>query len=238
MEIPWHETDPACVRAATETATLLSELGHTVVPVDPPRYDMAGHDWRYGMSGPAPTMVARDLDAVADIVGRPLTPDDVGPVLWWLAEQGRSFTALQALEFAEFVHATCVTVDRWWDEQNLDLLLTPTLAQRTPPITEYLPPPVGTYAVSLDDPTSIGLAMLALVPFVGFTQLYNWTGQPAVSLPLGVDDDGLPVGIQLAARRLREDHLLDVAAELETARPWAGRLPAVHAATARDAGLV
>jgi amidase len=74
--------------------------------------------------------------------------------------------------------------------------------------------------------------MLALVPFVGVTQLYNWTGQPAVSLPLGVDDDGLPVGIQLAARRLREDHLLDVAAELETARPWAGRLPAVHAATA------
>ena len=36
MEIPWHETDPACVRAATETAALLSELGHAVVPVDRP----------------------------------------------------------------------------------------------------------------------------------------------------------------------------------------------------------
>jgi Asp-tRNA(Asn)/Glu-tRNA(Gln) amidotransferase A subunit family amidase len=140
-----------------------------------------------------------------------------------LAEQGRSFTALQALEFAEFVHRTCVTVDRWWEEENLDLLLSPTLAQRTPPITEYLPPPVGTYVVSLDDPASIALAMLALFPLVCFTQLFNWTGQPAVSLPLGVDDDGLPVGVQLAARRLREDHLLDVAAELETARPWAGR---------------
>ena len=81
MEIPWHETDPACVRAATETATLLSELGHTVVTVDPPRYDMAAHHWRYGMSGPAPTMVARDLDAVADIIGRPFTPGDVGPVI-------------------------------------------------------------------------------------------------------------------------------------------------------------
>lgn len=61
---------------------------------------------------------------------------------------------------------------------------------------------------------------------------FNWTGQPAVSLPLGVDDDGLPVGVQPAARRLREDHLLDVAAGLETARPWAGRVLAVHAATA------
>ena len=57
---------------------------------------------------------------------------------------------------------------------------------------------------------------------MGFTQLFNWTGQPAVSLPLGVDHDGLPVGIQLAARRLREDHLLDVAAELED-RPPVGR---------------
>lgn len=236
MELPWHQTDPACVRAATETAALLSELGHTVVPVDPPRYDMATHDWRYGMSGPAPTMIARDLDVVADIIGRPLTPDDVGPMLWTMSDQGRTFTALQALEFAEFVHRTCVTVDQWWEQENLDLLLTPTLGQRTPLMTEFLPPPAGTYAVSLDDPTSIGLALLALFPLVCFTQLFNWTGQPAVSLPLAVDDDGLPVGIQLAARRLREDHLLDVAAELETARPWAGRVPAVHAAKAR--GLV
>ena len=155
------------------------------------------------------------------------------PCSGWMAEQGRSFTALQALEFAEFVHRTCVIVDRWWEEENLDLLLTPTLAQRTPPITEYLPPPAGTYVVSLDDPASIGLAMLALFPLVGFTQLFNWTGQPAASLPLCVDEDGLRVGIQLAGRRLREDHLLDVAAELETARPWAGRVPAVHAAPHR-----
>jgi amidase len=55
-----------------------------------------------------------------------------------------------------------------------------------------------------------------------------------VSLPLAVDDDGLPVGIPLAARRLREDHLLDVAAELETARPWAKRVPTVHVTTARE----
>jgi amidase len=129
------------------------------------------------------------------------------------------------------VHRTCVTFDRWWEEQDLDLLLTPTVARRTPPMTDYLPPPHGEYAVSLDDPLSTAYALAALMPLICFTALYNWTGQPAVSLPLGVDDDGLPVGIQLAARRLREDHLLDVAAELETARPWAGRTPAVHAAT-------
>ena len=180
-------------------------------------------------------MLARDLDAVAKIIGRPLTPQDVGPVLWTLSEQGRSFSALQALEFAEFMQQTCVAVDRWWDEQDLDLLLTPTVGRRVPPMTDYLPPPAGDYAVSLDDPMSTAYALAPLLPLVCFTQLFNWTGQPAVSLPLGVDDDGLPVGVQLAARRLREDQLLDVAAELETARPWAGRTPAVHAGNASSA---
>ena len=232
MVAPGLETDPAVAGVATDVADLLAELGHTVIPVAPPRYDLLDHDWRYGMSGPAPTMLARDLDTVAEIVGRPLTPEDVGPVLWTLSQQGRSFSALQALEFAEFVHRSCVAVDRWWEEQDLDLLLSPTRARRTPPMTDYLPPPAGDYDVRLDEPLSTAYALAALLPLVCFTQLYNWTGQPAVSLPLGVDDDGLPVGIQLAARRLREDHLLDVAAELETARPWAGRLPAVHAATA------
>ena len=109
---------------------------------------------------------------------------------------------------------------------------TSTLAQMTPPMTQYLPPPGGSCDVSLKDPTSIPMALFALLPLVAFTQLFNWTGQPAISLPLGVDDQGLPVGVHLVARRMREDHLLDVAAELEAARPWAGRAPAVRAATA------
>ena len=232
---PGLETDAVVAHVATETADLLAELGHTVVPVDPPRYDLLAHDWQYGLSGPAPTMLARELDTVAKIIGRPLTPQDVGPVLWTLSQQGRSFSALQALEFAEFMQQTCVAVDRWWDEDDLDLLLTPTVGRRVPPMTDYLPPPAGDYAVSLDDPMTTAYALAPLLPLVCFTQLFNWTGQPAVSLPLGVDDDGLPVGVQLAARRLREDQLLDVAAELETARPWAGRTPAVYAGIARSA---
>jgi hypothetical protein len=77
-------------------------------------------------------------------------------------------------------------------------------------MTDYLPPPHGDYAVSPDDPLSIAYALAALMPLICFTALYNWTGQPAVSLPLAVDDDDdLPVGIQLAAQRLREVHLLD-----------------------------
>jgi hypothetical protein len=178
MEIPWHETDPACVRAATETATLLSELGHTVVPVDPPRYDMAAHHWRYGMSGPAPTMVARDLDAVADIIGRPFTPGDVGPVIW----TGRTGPLLHrpAGPGVRRVRAPGLRHRRpVVGAGEPRSAAHPHPGPADPAHTEYLPPPAGTYAVSLDDPTSIGLALLALFPLVGFTQLFYWTGQPA-----------------------------------------------------------
>ncbi|MEU3657382.1 amidase family protein [Streptomyces sp. NPDC032161] len=61
-----------------------------------------------------------------------------------------------------------------------------------------------------------------------FTAVYNATGQPAIAVPTGMSG-GLPVGIQLAAAPGREDLLLAVAAQLEEADPWTGRVPPVHA---------
>ena len=62
--------------------------------------------------------------------------------------------------------------------------------------------------------------------FTPFTALYNLTGQPAVSLPLGWTGEGLPVGVMLAGRPAGEAALLAVAAQLEEAAPWHGRRPA------------
>jgi amidase len=58
------------------------------------------------------------------------------------------------------------------------------------------------------------------------TQLFNQTGQPAISLPLEVGSQGLPIGLQLSAAMGREDLLVQVAAQLEAAHPWAERRPA------------
>ena len=58
------------------------------------------------------------------------------------------------------------------------------------------------------------------------------TGLPAISLPLNVNDDGLPIGSHLVAPYGREDVLLRVAAQLEEARPWADRRPPVFAEAA------
>ena len=96
-------------------------------------------------------------------------------------------------------------------------LLTPTLGE--PPV------PLGT----LQTPDEPLLGFVRAATFVPYTPLANMTGQPAISLPLAWNADGLPIGSHLIAAYGREDLLLRVAAQLEQARPWADRRPAVHA---------
>jgi amidase len=62
--------------------------------------------------------------------------------------------------------------------------------------------------------------------FAAFTTPFNMSGQPAISLPLHRNAAGLPIGIQLAAAYGREDVLIRVAAQLESAHPWASHRPA------------
>ena len=63
--------------------------------------------------------------------------------------------------------------------------------------------------------------------FIAFTPPFNTSGQPAINVPLHWNDDGLPIGVQLAAAYGREDLLLAVAAQLEATHPWADRRPPI-----------
>ncbi|MFZ1179016.1 MAG: amidase [Mycobacterium sp.] len=89
-----------------------------------------------------------------------------------------------------------------------DALLTPTLADETPRIG-YLAP------------TDYHQVIDRLIDWVSFTPLQNVTGEPAISLPLAQSTEGMPVGMMLSADLGREALLLELAYELEEARPWA-----------------
>jgi len=77
--------------------------------------------------------------------------------------------------------------------------------------------PTGPFELGLDGPAgSAGLS------WTSFTYPFNLTGQPAITLPAGFDEDGLPLGIQLVARRFDDAVLLSVARSYEHARSWSG----------------
>jgi amidase len=91
---------------------------------------------------------------------------------------------------------------------SYDVVLMPTLAEATLPIGRL--DPTADYQQVID----------RLIDWVAFTPLQNATGDPAISLPLAQTSDGLPVGMMFAATVGREARLLELAYELEEARPW------------------
>ncbi len=69
-----------------------------------------------------------------------------------------------------------------------------------------------------------------LRPVCQFTLPHNIMGTPAISLPLAIHSNGLPIGVQLSAGPANEHWLLQLATALEQARPWSGRTPPLHVA--------
>ena len=202
-----------CALAVRNAATLLASLGHHVEPGFPEA--MANPDFGRRFSALWSTNMGVGIKRISDQLGRELQLGDVELVNWAQAEYARSVNGVDyAIALAtnvEFRRA----VQQWWHD-GWDLLLTPTLGE--PPV------PLGTFA---NDPQIPLAPMMRAAQYVPFTPAFNASGQPAISLPLHWTPDGLPVGVQLVAAYGREDVLFRVAAQLETAQPWAHRRPPV-----------
>jgi aspartyl-tRNA(Asn)/glutamyl-tRNA(Gln) amidotransferase subunit A len=100
----------------------------------------------------------------------------------------------------------------WRFMRRYDLLLTPTLA---------VPP----FETGIQGPTEIDGREVDPFEWLHFTYPLNMTGQPAVTVPAGFTDDGLPIGLQIIGRHLDDPTVLRAAAAFETAAPWADRWP-------------
>lgn len=195
---------PACLAAYDDTTKALLELGHEVVEVRAPDGDALVPSFE------------RVWAVLATLT--PVPPEQesqLRPLTRWLRERGRRVSGQQyATAIAQLQSATRQLASHLGD---YDAVLTPTLAQ----------PPVAVGALRDDaDPARDFDNQKRFTPF---TSVANMTGQPAITLPLGWSDEGLPIGVMLAGRPAGEALLLSLAAQLEAARPWAFATPAAGA---------
>jgi amidase len=157
--------------------------------------------------------MAVGIDAYGEALGRQLTEHEVEVVNW---AQARFADKVTSVEYAKGLAATAEfrrAIQQWWAD-GWDLLLSPTLSE--PPVR------IGEHAPRPDDPMA---GMKRAAEWVSFTPPFNVSGQPAINVPLHWNEAGLPVGVQLVAAYGREDVLIQVATQLETAQPWAHLTP-------------
>ena len=209
-------THPDCLTAAEDAARLLQGLGHEVEPVDASRFHhenfVEAFLTCYGV------WTANDVDLYGQRIGRPLTADDMEAHTWAIAETGRAVTGQHYHASLNALHRISADIQSWWagpgDGDGFDLLVTPTIPE--PPLV------LGQFASTPDNAWAAVFRAASVVPY---TAPFNVTGQPAVSLPLHWNDEGLPIGVQFVAAYGREDLLIRIASQLETASPWADRRP-------------
>lgn len=209
------EIHPECVTAAENTATLLESLGHQVEQSYPSGFDDENLIMQFGAVWASDC--AASVDHWSEKIGRPITADDVEILTWAFVEAAKSVTGNQLIGAISASQLASREAARWWAD-GFDLLLTPTLGE--PPVVH------GTFNSTPENPLGGFMRSAAFVPY---TAQFNISGQPAISLPMHTSSDGLPVGIQLVGAFGREDVLIRVAAQLETAQPWADRWPSTAA---------
>jgi amidase len=212
------ETAPGNRAAAERAAALLESLGHIVEPAAP--------EWPMDAASVqivtvAPQMAAREAE---------LPPlDTLDPVNRFLVEAGRDLPATMYVKASADLVERIRPVLAFWDDH--DVLLSPTVPIPAPPIGEYT-----TMGAREDLKEFLTKAMVepTLMPNFAdlgrFTSPWNVTGQPAVSVPLYEDDDGLPLGVQLVGPPAGEALLIRVASQLEEACPWIDRRPPIATA--------
>ena len=196
------KVDPRVRAAMDATAEALAGAGHRVETADPP--------WRNGDAAPFLRRVfygcAEDADRVTWEALEPRTRAE--------ARVGRLLRRARPAPDGP-PRRVLARFQAWFADH--DVLLSPTLAQ--PPLR------VGDYRGK-------GLAgtLLGLTAYMPFPPPFNLVGFPAASVPAGTTDDGLPLGVQLAAAPGGEALLLSVARQLETLRPWPRHAPLEPAA--------
>jgi amidase len=196
--------DSEVIQAVKDAARLCESLGHTVEEVDLPG-DLAA--MQFGAGNVIAASVAATLDAEGKRRGRPVEETEVEPLTWSTVRRGRGVSGSDYVQGMAAIHAYGRAMAGLF--ATYDVLLLATLGG--PAI------PVGWL---YEDPRQFAERLFAFMPN---TQAFNNTGQPAMSVPLAWNAEGLPIGLQFVGRMADEATLFRLAAQLEEASPWFDR---------------
>ena len=200
------DVDPECLRGMHETAELLAALGHEVEEASPA---LPGKDTLRLFTGAFGPAIALQITYGELLAGRAAGGRrDRAAVARARRASPRACRSVEYLACVAQLQALARGVVAFFAEY--DVLLTPALAER--------PLKIGECDGLGEDPMA---DFARSGQFTPFTALFNVTGQPAISLPAGFGEDGLPTNAQLVGKPLGEDTLLQVASQLEAARPTA-----------------
>ena len=208
------ETHAECRAAVEDAAALCAELGHVVEEGSP---DVDGAEMMSRFSVAFAALVASRVRELEMLTGRQIDEQHLEPLTWAVYERGRDTPASEYLLALSYLQLVSRTMASFFE--GFDLWLTPTLGE--PPL------PLGTFDLTVEQLREFGEQQI--FDFMPFTPIGNVTGLPAMSVPLFWNASGLPVGTQFVAPFGDEAGLFRLAAQLEEARPWAGRRPPVCA---------
>ena len=199
--------DPEVAEAVRATGRLLESLGHHVTPALPKaNIAMMMQAWTDIVG------VGTALGIRKALKGRPLTADlveGVGRGAWHYAG---SLHPTRYLEAVGEIHAFGRQMARFF-ETGHDILLSATLAE--PPAR------IGRFNHDTEDYVGYRIGPNGIFAYSPFCAVFNASGQPSASLPLGQAKNGLPIGIHLAAAFGNDETLISLCAEIEQAQPWA-----------------
>ena len=209
------KTDDICIETIKRAATLLSDAGHIV---EDDRPDVNFELFASAMSELWSVEIAAMLDYLSTELNRPLDDTTLEPNALGLMAKSQNLTGQDLLE-ALLTQDACSK--QFHDFLNdYDVLITPATCTPAPLLGQTGPFTKKPWTLDFADPASAALCQ--------YTFQANASGQPAISLPLGWSENGLPMGVQIQARYGDEAVLLQLARFFEEAMPWNDRRPMIH----------
>jgi len=210
MKEPDVRMDPEIRKAVLAAAHLLEDMGHMVEEAAPGiDYD----DLNRAQNMLMLSEFAEGMDSLAKAIGKPIDSIGLEPLSQEFARAGIKNSAQDYISACHVTYAAGARMARF--QQKYDIVLQA--------VTTTPPPRLGVINAQPDD--TVESFVTRFKKYSAYTHLFNLTGQPSASVPMGFSTDGLPLAAMLSARNGEDALLLGVCAQLERAVPWFDHRP-------------